>query len=279
MSPLEDVSCLATPNLEGWRMSFPSRALIILVAWLSVAGAVACGGAEQSGAKPAEPAVAATPQPTAVDAKARMDEHFTKVRTIEEAVIRGDIEDVRESAMWVADNQGLAGLPANLQPKIDELKGSARAAAAARDIWSAAQATASMVATCGACHKTANATPTMAPPAMPPAQPAGMPGHMLAHQHAVDLMYQGLVGPSDDAWKKGAEELKKAPLTLKELPKDPLLTKEIAAIEGAVHAMADRAETAVETRARVALYGELIAACANCHSLHGDIWGPGLPKK
>jgi cytochrome c553 len=96
---------------------------------------------------------------------------------------------------------------------------------------------------------------------------------------AVDLMYQGLVGPSDEAWKKGARQLGQSPLTLKDLPKDPKLTKEIAALVGVIHTLADKADAAVAPNARATLYGDVIATCAECHGLHGKVWGPGLPKK
>ncbi len=258
-------------------MPLPRRALAAAVVLLSLVGAVCCSRPEPSGAKPAEPAVASQPSPAEV--KADMGDHFTRVKTIEEAVIRGDLDDAREPATWLADHQESAGFASNLRSRVDELKGSAKSVAVARDIWGASQATAAMVATCGACHVAANVKPVLPPVPTPPTIAAGLPGYMLAHQRAVDLMYQGLIAPSDGAWKGGAAELKRAPLTLADLPKDPLLTKEVAALEGDIVTMAGRADAASDTSARVAIYGEIIAACANCHVLHGDIWGPGLPKK
>jgi len=255
-------------------MSFLCRALVVVLASLALAGAMACGGAEQPAAKPA-----ATPPPTAADVKAHMDDHFGKVEAVQEAVLRGDLADVIEPATWLAEHQQVAGLPASLQPQIDEMKKAAKAALAATDIKGAAQATASMALTCGACHTAANAKPALAAPAAPAATATGTASHMLADQMAVDLMYQGLVGPSDEAWKKGARQLGQSPLTLKDLPKDPQLTKEIAALVGVIHTLADKADAAVAPNARATLYGDVIATCAECHGLHGKVWGPGLPKK
>jgi cytochrome c553 len=96
---------------------------------------------------------------------------------------------------------------------------------------------------------------------------------MAEHQFAVDLMYRGLVGPSDADWTKGAEALKAAPLGGKALPE----AKDAMAAEAKVHALADRAIKAVDRPAKAAVYGEVIGGCASCHGLHGRVWGPGAP--
>jgi hypothetical protein len=97
---------------------------------------------------------------------------------------------------------------------------------------------------------------------------------MLEHQHAVDLMYRGLIAPLRGDWTKGAEMLKAAPLGGKAMAD----VKEAVDAETRVHEMADRALRAAEQSSRVAIYGSVIAECARCHGLHGSVWGPGLPK-
>jgi hypothetical protein len=72
--------------------------------------------------------------------------------------------------------------------------------------------------------------------------------------------------------------LKGAPLKKEELPNDPKLTEEIKAYESQVHQIAERARKANDPKTRVAVYSEVIAGCAECHSLHGRAWGPGVPK-
>jgi cytochrome c553 len=97
---------------------------------------------------------------------------------------------------------------------------------------------------------------------------------MLDHQRAADQMMQGLVVPSPALWNMGAQGLRTAPLSTSKLPKDPRLTAERASGEKRVHALADQAAAASETKDRVAVYGQVLAACAGCHSVHGTIWGP-----
>ena len=84
-----------------------------------------------------------------------------------------------------------------------------------------------------------------------------------------------MVGPSETLWKQGAEALRGSPLTDKDLTK---VSKEIVASEKRVHEIAGRAAQAADAGARIAIYGELIGGCANCHAMHGMVLGPGLPK-
>ena len=101
---------------------------------------------------------------------------------------------------------------------------------------------------------------------------------MVEHQFATDLLYQGLVMPSEERWQKGLAAMAGTPLAEKDLPKDAKLTKEIVALEKHVHEMAAKAKTATDIGTKVAFYGEYIGGCAGCHELHGKVWGPGLPK-
>ena len=89
---------------------------------------------------------------------------------------------------------------------------------------------------------------------------------METHRNAADLMSQGLTTPSTSVWRDGAEALATAPLHLKDLPDKAKLPRESMKTEADIHALALRAREATETGARVAIYGELIAACSTCHA-------------
>jgi cytochrome c2 len=248
-----------------------------MLALAIVAFASACGGSAPPD-KPAEQAAApvAAPAPTP-NVAAQMDDHFAKVTETQNALLRGDLEAAKEPAKWIAEHQQVTGLPASSGPAIEEMKKGARQVAEAADIGAAAQGAAAMAVACGKCHAASGVTPKYPQPA-PEAAKTEAETHMLGHEHALDLLYKGLVGPSDQAWADGATALKAAPLAGAKLPKDPQLTKERLAAEAAVHALADRAAAAKDVQARVEVYGKLAADCASCHALHGRVWGPGLPK-
>jgi len=203
-----------------------------------------------------------------------MNEHFAQVREVEDAVMRGDLEAAAGPARSLLEHQEVPGLPPGTLKYVVDMRNSAMGVTSTDNVGNAAVATATMVATCGQCHAASGATPKM--PAVTPSAPAeGVASHMRDHEYAINLLGEGLIGPSDTLWREGAEALKAAPLVATDFPEVPA---NIAASAARVHELADRALTATDTGARVAIYGELIGSCAACHGLHGKVWGPGLPK-
>jgi hypothetical protein len=261
-------------------MTGRTRSLLFVLLVLPLAVALGCGGGQQAPAeqaKPAEPAAPAQPAAPAVDVAKHMHEHLARVTTMQEAVIRGDIEAAVEPARWIADHQPTAGLPVGQEAVLADMKKSAAVVAEAKDAKNAATATAMVISYCGTCHAAAKITAAI-PEAPKPAADGPLAAHMMEHQWATDLLYQGLVMPSEERWQKGLAAMQGTPLAEKDLPKDAKLTKEVAALEKKVHEMAGKARTATDIGTKVAFYGEYIGGCAGCHGLHGTVWGPGLPK-
>ena len=201
---------------------------------------------------------------------AAMTGHFIGVTAVHEAVIRGDLEAARKAAAPIATHD-LTG-PADTAAARDELKSLAGRIASAPDLTAAATATGAMLRACGDCHRTAGVMPVLNLPVRPAV--GKTVGHMLAHQRAADQLLQGLVIPSSTSWNQGAQALRTAPLEMGQLPKDPKLTEDIAAGEQRIHQLADQAAGATEPAARAAIYGQMVTACATCHSLHKGVWGP-----
>jgi cytochrome c553 len=200
--------------------------------------------------------------------------HFGRVRELEEAIVRGDLESAKEAAQWIAEHQEVAGLPVGTESYVTATKNAARAVAASASLGNAGVAAAFAVAACGECHAAAKVTPKMPEVSAPPTGP-GVAAHMFVHKYAVDLMYRGMVGPSETLWKQGAEVLKGSPLRDNDLTKVP---EEIVALETRVHDLARRAAQATDAGSRIAIYGELIGSCASCHAKHGMVLGAGVPK-
>lgn len=243
------------PRLQH-SFTYAGLVLVVLVA--------ACG-------KPPDQAAQQTPPVPATPA--HMKDHFSKVREVEEAIIRGDLDAAKTPATWIADHEDASANPGTQQP-IREMKAAAKSIASSGDLGNAAVAAATLVGACGSCHSAARVNPALPP--MPERTPKNDRGrHMLDHQVAIERMYRGLVVPASGEWVKGAEALKVAPLRDKALTD---ITKEAVAAEARVHDLAERAVKAPDTSSRVAIYGSIIGACASCHGLHGRVWGPGLPK-
>ena len=254
-------------------MTGRTRSLILTLLALPLVIALGCGGQQP----PAEQATPAEPAAPAMDVAKHMHEHLARVTTMQEAVLRGDLEAAVEPARWIADHQPTAGLPVGQESVLADMKKQAAVVAEAKDFKNAATATAMVISYCGTCHAAAKITAAI-PEAPKPVAEGAVSSHMMEHQWATDLLYQGLVMPSEERWQKGLAAMQGTPLTEKDLPKDATLTKEIVALEKKVHEMAEKAKTATDLGTKVAFYGEYIGGCAGCHGLHGKVWGPGLPK-
>lgn len=255
-------------------MTGRTRSPILALLFLPAALVLGCGGAQQPPAEQAKPAQPAAP---VADVAKRMHEQLSRVATVQDAVIRGDMEAAVEPAKWIADNQETAGLPAGTEPIVADMKKQAAVVAEAKDFSHAATATAMTISYCGTCHTAAKASPAV-PEAVKPSAAGPLATHMVEHQWATELMYQGLMMPSEERWRKGLAAMQATPLGEKNLPKDTKLTKEVAALEKKVHEMAAKATKATDLGTKVAFYGEFLGGCAGCHELHGKVWGPGLPK-
>jgi mono/diheme cytochrome c family protein len=204
--------------------------------------------------------------------KSHMDEHFSYIREVQDAIVRGDIEMAKAPARWIAEHPE-TGVPANTAAQVAAMRSAANDVVNASDLRTAASGAALLLAVCGDCHAAASVKPKMPPEGVVPAV-TGPKAHMVEHQHAVNLLYRGLAAPSDVEWKKGAEALKGSPLGAKEIPE----AAEAIAAETQVHDLANRALEAKNQSAKAAVYGEVIGTCASCHGLHGRVWGPGAPK-
>jgi hypothetical protein len=247
-----------------------SCALAILIAAPLVL--IAAAAPAPQGTPPATPQ---TPSRNTTSLKEHMAEHFAHVREVQNAIVRGDLEGAKAPARWIADHEEAAGLPAAAAVHLTEMKKDANTVATAPDIRAAAGAAASLVAACGDCHASLKVRGTMpAAVVIAAAPPDSKQAHMAEHQHAVNLLYRGLVGPSESDWKHGAEALEAAPLGADTIPE----ARDALKAEQKVHELAGQAVKARDRAARVAAYGEVIAACANCHGVHGRLWGPGAPK-
>lgn len=234
----------------------------------------ACGGQSEPAA-----GESASQAPASAEVVKHMHDHLAQVQQVQHAVIRGDLEGATNAARTFADHQELTGLPEKVHGTLEDMREAAQDISAATTLDGAGDATARMVAQCGSCHSAMAARPGL--PASPAAQGQAansIAAKMLEHQHAIDMLYQGLVVPSDEMWKRGAEALKASPLKADAFPLDARLSSEALAAQSKTHEVAEKAASASTLNARAEIYGDLIGGCASCHSLSGRVLGQGVPK-
>lgn len=198
-----------------------------------------------------------------------MHEHLRQISAIKAFIIAGQLEDLREPAMWLAEHETAPGLPDHWKPYVAEMRRYARQVGSARHLGIAAASVSQMARVCGDCHQASGVSVAFGDDESPPEDVHSIVTQMQRHLWAADRMLEGLIGPSDVAWGRAADAL--AEVTLR--PSDIART---AGQEPLVNVLATRARTlgedcgqAVSSGLRSALYGELLSVCASCHGVTG----------
>ena len=219
---------------------------------------------------PSQPA--GQPAPTV---RPRMREHFLLGAAIRDAIIHADLAAVREPAMWLAEHPQ-DDLPASAEGKVREMQRLSAEVAKAPDLTQAARGMARLAAACGSCHTAVKATPTLIA-AMPHGEDASLAGHMRKHNRAADLLYRGLVVPSDHSWNQGADSLTGDPVEL-ELKRGSAPQPEIEALAKQLHDLAQQARKAGNPKSRSEVYGQMLATCSQCHKQQNVVIRQGAPR-
>ncbi len=199
---------------------------------------------------------------SAVSVADHMADHFKGATTIRDAVVRGNLQALRDSARWLAEHSTPQEMPGDTEPYLELMRSAATRALEATEVETAARAVASIAEACGSCHFAVGAQVRLVVDSMPAAMP-GRIAHMARHKWAADRLWDGLVIPDDAEWDDGVEALGEAPLTPEDLPAD--MQPEIARLAARVHELVGAATTAESIGERSRVYGELLGTCAACH--------------
>jgi hypothetical protein len=243
-----------------------------VLAWVVLIGAIACS--EET--PPSTLAAAARPErdrPTEVEMVAAMEAHYGVAILAHDALVQGELETFR-SKLAVVSGQALPpGSPDAWLPLQERLREAARRAAQARDLDAAANGIAGVVLACGTCHS-ALATGPVYPAPAPADGESALQNAMLDHQWATERLWEGVTGPWDNAWERGADALATLELfgagnaTLK-------YSGELRRREQELRKLGEQARATTDLDERAALYGHLIATCGKCHQLIGETVSEG----
>lgn len=202
-----------------------------------------------------------------------MHDHLTRITTIKAAIIAGKLEDVREPAIWLADHEEVAELPADFERYITQMRAYARQVVEARDLKSAAVSVSRMAKTCGNCHLVNHVNLEFGYDNAPRQDLEDVVTHMQRHQWAADRLWEGLIGPSNHAWDRGTDMLIDVPLDPSDVTVSTEHADEISSIARRIHALGGIGTETKTPDARSELYAEILGLCANCHMLLDR--GPG----
>jgi len=188
-----------------------------------------------------------------------MHEYLGRITTIKSLIIMGNLDGVREPAIWMADHDVADGLPADFEQYVGLMRQYARGVNNATDLISAALAVSGMAKTCSSCHL-ANEVEIEFGYDQVPAEWSDTVSHMQRHQWAMDRLWEGLIGPSDTAWNRGMDMLVDVPLHADDVMSGDSAgadTAELERMASRVHALTRRGTTATTPTARADVYGEL----------------------
>ena len=189
-----------------------------------------------------------------------MQSHFKQVARIRAAVISGNISAAAAPASRLTNMAGVDTLPAGWRLSMRQLQAASTRIHESADLPEAAAATADIAMACGGCHLNSGGPNIVV--GTPPAGKATVAQRMIRHRWATERLWEGLYGPSEEAWAEGAKVLA-----------EPTWSKDVVA-SGGVHARSLAAEFislserahAVKGQQRASLYASLLATCAPCHA-------------
>jgi len=193
------------------------------------------------------------------DARDRMHRRFTASQRMQHAIALGQLERAREEARLIDALDEPDILP-EWKTHIDRIRAAAREVVAAKDTVAAARSSAALGNQCASCHEASKIRITFATPITPPPG-AKLASQMESHDHAIALMWEGLIGPDDDRWLTGARRLGASRLPI--VAEDGRLG--IADDVSRLRLLARRALAPQPRSQRAELYGELLGTCARCH--------------
>ena len=201
--------------------------------------------------------------------QAHMYAHFDRVGEVHDALVRGDLERARVESEWLATHQDNRGLPEGSDRYTAFMKTYATQVGDAADLRDAAMAAARVAAACGDCHREYGVEPRFLRGAQPPGGSAK--AEMALHVYASERMWNGLVGPNEDAWTSGASALKTGWLSPQDVVADPSTREKVRELTQQVYQLGNRAETMSDPQAQAEIYGEFLTTCIDCHQLTGAI--------
>lgn len=195
-----------------------------------------------------------------------MVDHYLIATLSRDAVIAGDLEALRGPLRSFAEYDYADIAPGGWMPWIAQVQEVAGLTADAETLELAALGVATMARTCSACHTAQGRGPRLVALGVqhPPPRSNTTVLRMGEHMWAAERLWEGLIAPSEEAWKAGAAMLAK-------IPTDAPSSSEprSAAFESALLANRALGQQALEAESaadRANVYGRLLAGCSGCHA-------------
>jgi len=250
-----------------------TRAGLLLALVLIVGGAGACEEKQETQGRAVPPSQSSAPSSgapsssaateaefTEADKVALMESHYQPAILAHDMLIRGDLKAFQSKLSALAKQELPGNAPASWKPNHQLMRDAARDAAKAANFEQAGSGMASVVQTCGVCHAGNVKGPVYGSPKLPKGE-TPTKTKMRSHQWATERLWEGVTGPWDDAWKRGASALTKS-----DVFSGDHVDPELRELEAALRTLGEEATKASDLPERAQVYGRLLVACGNCHA-------------
>ncbi len=190
-----------------------------------------------------------------------MKEHFATAVWARDAVIDGNLEPIRQPLRILSD-YGYETVPLAWMGGIARLQAAARLTSNAESLEAAASGIASLANICGRCHlDQSHVVPLDKHDFVDEGSASeGIRQRMSRHAWAAERLWDGLVAPSDDAWRTGAAALAQTPK-----PDEPA-TLDFARDFDELRKLGVRAHSETTSAIRAEIYGRVLTTCSRCHA-------------
>lgn len=198
--------------------------------------------------------------------RGQMIAHFDLAVELRDHAVQGELQSFRATAQALADLDPARELPPDIVLQLGPMRWEAQAGASARTNGAAARAAAEIARTCGECHAANDVSLDSRFTGGVPAAASDIPRHMAGLARITELLWEGLVGPSDRSWAAGADALLEAGALpdemLEELPE-----RDVRFASDRLQRLAREAAAATESDYRVRALAEIWATCSECHAI------------
>jgi len=234
---------------------FPTSRLLSFILTLVIAPLGYSGPIQASNAK----------ELTEVEMVALMEAHYNAAILSHDALIRGDLKTLRNQLARIRKQELPTAAPQSWKPHHTRLRETASGAASVASLDNAASVMGAVAEACGACHAAVGVDKIYFWPA-PPDKDNKLKTAMRTHQWATERLWEGVTGPLDEAWNRGAAALAEARVFSQ---KRDSVTSSLLEREAALQEEGRMAKGATELHKRAIIYGHLLTTCAECHEEAG----------
>lgn len=194
-----------------------------------------------------------------------MHRRFSRTVDIQTGVVLGDLSRARTAADWLANREETGTLQETSDSYRARIRGYASLIAQARDLDTVSRQVGQIAAACGDCHSSSGNGPRFVVGSGPPEAGARQAERMILHLWAADRMWEGLIGPSEEAWLSAVEALSRGWEPSGSVLMATASPDAISGYMGQLHRLAEDAREARTQEARSRVYGRLLNTCQGCH--------------